>query len=66
MFNDTDKEGSTFPKAMTMLEATSEANNRNAYDIAKNYYIKEMDKIAGISSKFIKEYLLLVNFYFLF
>ena len=33
----------TFPKAMTMLEATSEANNRNAYDLSFTGYKNDMN-----------------------
>ena len=59
MFQDTDREGKgSFPKAMTMLEATSEANNRNAYDLARELYISQMDTVAGPTSKFIKEHIL--------
>jgi hypothetical protein len=45
MFGDSD--GARFPKAMTMLEATSEANNRNAYDLAMTGYRAAMNKVAG-------------------
>lgn len=37
----------SFPKAMTMLDATAEANNRNAYDLSLDAYKKGMDAIAG-------------------
>lgn len=47
--------GGSFPKAMTMLEATSEGNNRDAFDMAKAVYTHGMDKVAGIGCKFIKE-----------
>lgn len=60
MFQDTDSAGKgSFPKAMTMLEATSEANNRNAFDIAKGHYTKTMDLIAGVNCSFIKEHILM-------
>jgi atlastin len=60
MFQDTDAEGKgSFPKAMTMLEATSEANNRNAQDLAIDMYTSRMDKVAGPSCSFIKEHLLM-------
>jgi hypothetical protein len=36
---------SAFPKAMTMLEATSEANNRNAYDLAIKHYKDVMNSL---------------------
>ena len=38
-----------------MLEATAEANNRNAYDLAISEYRTTMDKIAGPAANFIKE-----------
>ena len=50
----------SFPKAMTMLEATSEANNRNAYDMSRSEYVKNMEKIVGISCPYMKEPLLMV------
>jgi atlastin len=54
------QEGSnTFPKAMTMLDATAEANNRNALAMAISKYKKGMSEIAGISSPFVKESMLL-------
>ena len=37
-----------FPKAMTMLEATAEANNRNAYDISLVGYNNDMNGCALI------------------
>ena len=45
----------TFPKAMTMLEATADANNRNAFDLAVNSYKNEMTSIAGPNKAFVKE-----------
>eukprot|EP01040_Poterioochromonas_malhamensis_P006227 gene6227-6701_t len=36
-----------FPKAMTMLEATAEANNRNAYDLAIKSYLDAMVALLG-------------------
>eukprot|EP00604_Paraphysomonas_vestita_P001002 CAMPEP_0174820200 /NCGR_PEP_ID=MMETSP1107-20130205/3884_1 /TAXON_ID=36770 /ORGANISM="Paraphysomonas vestita, Strain GFlagA" /LENGTH=411 /DNA_ID=CAMNT_0016035085 /DNA_START=508 /DNA_END=1740 /DNA_ORIENTATION=- len=48
-------EESRFPKAMTMLEATSEANNRNAYDLAIAEYRTTMDRVAGPEAPFTKE-----------
>lgn len=42
-----DAGGARFPKAMTMLEATSEANNRNAFDLAIAGYRTTMNKVAG-------------------
>jgi atlastin len=50
-----DSGGSKFPKAMTMLEATSEANNRNAYDLSIASYRASMDKVAGPDASFVKE-----------
>ena len=38
-----------------MLEATSEANNRNAYDLAILEYRTAMDKVAGPEAPFTKE-----------
>jgi hypothetical protein len=32
---------------MTMLEATADANNRNAYDLAIEEYKKIMNSVAG-------------------
>lgn len=51
--------GQKFPKAMTMLDATAAANNRNAYDLAISSYRQKMDKMAGPNSDFVKEALLL-------
>jgi atlastin len=45
----------TFPKAMTMLDATAEANNRNAYDMALAHYKKHMDLLVGEGKSFMKE-----------
>ena len=39
--------GEGFPKAMTILEATAEANNRSAYDLALSKYIEIMGPISG-------------------
>jgi len=50
------EEGETsFPKAMTMLEATAEANNRNAYDLGLQYYTTTMDKVAGPAASYVKD-----------
>lgn len=38
-----------------MLEATAEANNRNAYDLAINEYRATMDRFAGPEAVFVKE-----------
>ena len=40
-----------FPKAMTMLEATAEANNRNAYDLAMKAYLDSMATLLGGKNK---------------
>lgn len=45
----------SFPKAMTMLDATAEANNRNAYDLALAQYKTGMDAVAGKDKPFVKE-----------
>jgi len=39
--------GAHFPTAKTMLQATAEANNRNAFQRALTCYKREMDKFAG-------------------
>lgn len=44
-----------FPKAMTMLEATAEANNRNAYDISIREYKDAIGSKAGPECSFVKE-----------
>lgn len=45
----------TFPKAMTMLDATAEANNRNAYDMALAHYKANMELLCGEGKAFVKE-----------
>ena len=35
----------SFPQAMTMLEATAEANNRNSFSLALNSYKSDMDAV---------------------
>ncbi len=45
----------SFPKAMTMLDATAEANNRNAYDLSLAHYKSHMEKLAGADKPFVKE-----------
>lgn len=49
--------GEGFPKAMTILDATAEANNRNAYELAVNRYIEKMGSMSGkgASEVFMKE-----------
>lgn len=42
-------------QAMTMLEATADANNRNAYDLAIADYRTNMNRIAGPEAAFVKE-----------
>ena len=38
-------DGKSFPKAMTMLDATAEASNRNAQDLALKIYKQAMDHV---------------------
>lgn len=38
-----------------MLEATADANNRNAYDLAIADYRTNMNRIAGPEAAFVKE-----------
>ena len=38
-------DGKSFPKAMTMLDATAEASNRNAQDLALKIYKQAMDTV---------------------
>lgn len=38
-----------------MLEATADANNRNAYDLAINEYRNTMDQFVGPEAPFVKE-----------
>lgn len=52
MFRSSD---SAFPKAMTMLDATAEANNRNSYDLAINHYKTALENVAGKDKPFVKE-----------
>lgn len=52
MFSSSD---STFPKAMTMLDATAEANNRNAFDLALQHYKTALEEVAGKDKPFVKE-----------
>jgi atlastin len=52
MFRNSD---SAFPKAMTMLDATAEANNRNAFDLAMQQYKQALEEVAGKDKPFIKE-----------
>jgi atlastin len=46
---------SSFPKAMTMLDATAEANNRNAYDKSLHLYKMNMDNLVGKDKGYMKE-----------
>jgi len=46
---------SSFPKAMTLLDATAEANNRNASDLALASYKDAMSKFEGPRAAFVKE-----------
>lgn len=63
----------SFPQAMTMLQATAEANNRNAFSLAINHYKKSMEVVAGNDKEYIKDnvssfsfslslYILILNF----
>jgi atlastin len=52
MFRNSD---SAFPKAMTMLDATAEANNRNAFDLALQHYKQALEQVAGKDKPFVKE-----------
>jgi atlastin len=45
----------SFPKAMTMLDATAEANNRSAFDLALHHYKAHMEQLAGTDKAFVKE-----------
>ena len=46
---------SSFPKAMTMLDATAEANNRNAFDLALDEYKRGMEQLVGEGKAYCKE-----------
>jgi hypothetical protein len=49
--------GEGFPKAMTILDATAEANNRNAYDLAVSKYTELMGPVTGkgANESFVRE-----------
>eukprot|EP00607_Mallomonas_marina_P007644 CAMPEP_0182423034 /NCGR_PEP_ID=MMETSP1167-20130531/8918_1 /TAXON_ID=2988 /ORGANISM="Mallomonas Sp, Strain CCMP3275" /LENGTH=536 /DNA_ID=CAMNT_0024601619 /DNA_START=70 /DNA_END=1677 /DNA_ORIENTATION=+ len=47
-----------FPKAMTMLEATSEANNRNAMELALLGYKETINNLIGNGKSFVKDAIL--------
>ncbi|RDD47484.1 Atlastin-1 [Trichoplax sp. H2] len=47
-------QGDGLPDPKSMFQATAEASNVTAYGKAKEYYSKEMDKICGPSSPFMK------------
>ena len=49
--------GEGFPKAMTILDATAEANNRNAYDLAISKYTELMGPVTGkgANESFVRE-----------
>ena len=51
----------TFPRAMTMLEATADANNRNAYDLSFAGYKSDMNRVAGPNASYVKDAKLLVQ-----
>lgn len=44
------KEGAHFPRTMTMLEATAEANNKSALQLALSLYQNQLDPLAGPSA----------------
>jgi atlastin len=44
-----------FPRAMTMLEATAEANNRSAYDLALKSYKDSMNDLVGEDQSYVNE-----------
>jgi len=44
-----------FPRAMTMLEATAEANNRSAYDLALKSYKDSMNDLVGEDRSYVNE-----------
>lgn len=48
------EKGDKFPEAKTLLAATAEANNHAAADAAMRTYKKEMDKLAGPGTKYVK------------
>lgn len=52
----------SFPQAMTMLQATAEANNRNAYSLAINHYKKSMEVVAGNDKDYIKDIVRIIFF----
>lgn len=49
------EEGTGFPKAMTVLDATAEGNNRIALERSLDHYKRGMDKIAGGNCSYVKE-----------
>jgi hypothetical protein len=46
---------STFPKAMTMLDATADANNRNALSLAMALAKKHMGSLGTRDGAFVKD-----------
>lgn len=40
---------------MTMLDATAEANNRNAYDLGLQFYKASMEQLVGNDMPYVKE-----------
>lgn len=44
-----------FPQAMTMLEATAKANNRNAYDLGLKSYKDSMNALVGNDKPYVKD-----------
>lgn len=49
------EDGSGFPKAMTVLDATAEGNNRIATERAMEHFKRSMDTHAGAQSSYVKE-----------
>lgn len=49
------EEDNAFPKAMTVLDATAEGNNRVAQERALDNYRKAMEKVAGTDCAYVKE-----------
>ena len=49
------KDATIFPEAKTLLAATTEANNRAAFDVALHNYKAEMDTLVGINWPYCSE-----------
>jgi hypothetical protein len=52
-------------QAMTMLDATAEANNRTALQESLDYYKAQMARVVGEDCDFIKEVMLEVQWHFI-